>query len=337
VDEYSALDRFLHRLALESVTVSELLFDLESSLFRNAAPPRDAVYVTGLARCGSTFLLRSLYSSGAFACLTYRDMPFVIAPNLWARMAGFLSVKPAARERPHGDGIVEDLGSPEGLEEVFWRKELGNVYIQKEGLSVHDVPADTVERLKRYQSLVCARYGSPRYLAKNNNLMLRIRSLAPLTPECCFLVLFRHPLAHAESLLRQHRRFSTTSGFTQEYMRWLVHHEFGADHRPFQFPGIKRSIRSPNAVDYWLERWIDAHSFLLDVFRQKLGNIVPVQYERLCDDKDYRSAIFRRIGVSLVDPGFKNRNRIVERPSISLVERAMSLYSELCLLAIGES
>jgi hypothetical protein len=333
VGDHSTLDRFLHRLVLGSKSVAELLFDLENGLCKSAASRRDAVYVTGLARCGSTALLRALHSSGSFASLTYRDMPFVIAPNLWGRVAVRREGAVAGRERPHGDGIIEDIASPEGLEEVFWRKELGQVYIRKTGLFVHDVPAATVERLNRYQSLVCARYGSPRYLAKNNNMMLRIRSLAPVTQDCCYLILFRDPLAHAASLLRQHRRFSMTSGFTQDYMRWLVHHEFGADHRPFRFPGDTPSTRSPDSMEYWLERWIDAYSFLLGVLRQNLANTLPVQYERLCDDQAYRAGIFDRLGVSQMNTAFDNRNRRVGSPAGVLAERAVSLHSELCCMA----
>lgn len=332
MDDHSALNRFLHRMVLESKPVSELLFDLESGLFRNSVLRRDAVYVTGLARCGSTSLLRALHSSGDFGCLTYRDMPFVISPNIWSRMAGGRGVTAAARERPHGDGIFESLDSPEGLEEVFWKKELGDIYIRKDGLFVHDVPAATVERLNRYQSLICARYGSQRYLAKNNNLMLRIRSLAPLTPDFCYLVLFRHPLPHAASLLRQQMRFSRTSGFALDYMRWLVHHEFGADHRPFRFPGAMSSAKSPSSIDYWLERWIDAYSFLLDVLRQNPGNIVPVQYERLCGDQTYRAAIFHQVGVSPTGTTFENRSGTAEGASGVLLERAVGMYLELCSL-----
>jgi len=251
-------------------------------------------------------------------------------------MAGRREGAVAGRERPHGDGIIEDLASPEGLEEVFWRKELGEVYIRKTGLFVHDVPAATVERLNRYQSFVCARYGSQRYLAKNNNMMLRIRSLAPVTQDCCYLILFRNPLAHAASLLRQHRRFSKTSGFTQDYMRWLVHHEFGADHRPFRFPDTAPSTRSPDSIEYWLERWIDAYSFLLNVLRQNLDNTLPVHYERLCEDHAYRAGIFDRLGVSQVCTAFENRNREVEGPAGVLAERAASLHSEPCSLATSQ-
>jgi hypothetical protein len=259
-------------------------------------------------------------------------MPFVLAPNLWRRFPKSPG-QIRERERAHGDGIFECHDSPEGLEEVFWKKELGDVYIQKDGLLVHDVPSSTVARLKTYQSLICARCGPSRYLAKNNNLLLRIRSLAPLTPDCCYLVLFRHPIAHSESLLRQHLRFSAISGFALDYMRWLVHHEFGADHRPFKFPGAGTSIFTPFAIEYWLERWIDAYSFLLEFLKLRLANTVPVHYERLCDQVDYRMAIFARVGVSPAGAALINRNREFKGGPEILTERALAIYSELCRLA----
>ena len=331
------MERLLHRLVLDYRSVAEFLFDLESGFFGNAAPRRDAVYVTGLARCGSTALLRSLYSSGDFACLTYRDMPFVVAPNLWQRMVGSRLRKAEGRERPHGDGIVEDLDSPEGLEEVFWRKELGDTYIGKDYLSVHNVPVATLKRLKIYQSMVCARHDLPRYLAKNNNLVLRLRSLAPQTPDTCYFVLFRHPLAHAESLLRQHQRFSGTSGFVQDYMRWLVHHEFGAGHRPFRFHDAPSTNLLPNEIDYWLERWIDVYAFLMDVLKQNPNNTLAVQYERLCDDQSYRAAVFARAGMVSGGAMFDNRNSMDHRASKSLLERAAGIYTDLCDLATRRS
>ncbi len=331
--DHSAINRLLHRLILESKSVSELLFDVENAFMRSAEPRKSAVYVTGLARCGSTALLRSLHSSGLFACLTYQDMPFVIAPNLWRSVSGSSSVKDAGRERPHGDGIIENRESPEGLEEVFWKKELGHVYIRKDALCVHEVPASIIERLKVYQSLVCARYGSARYLAKNNNLILRIHSLAPQTKDSCYLVLFRQPIDHAGSLLRQHLRFSATSGFSRDYMRWLVHHEFGVDHRPFFFSGGTSRALSPSVLDYWLERWIDAYSYLVRVLKANPDNTVAVQYERLCEDETYRSEVFARVGACSTAATFVIRNRGETGVSKVLVDRANAIYSELCALS----
>ncbi len=46
------------------------------------------MYVCGLAGCGTTILLRVLGELGVFRSLTYRHMPFVLAPNTGAAITG---------------------------------------------------------------------------------------------------------------------------------------------------------------------------------------------------------------------------------------------------------
>lgn len=82
----------------------EVTFDLESSLISTKYSEEKHVFISGLARSGTTILLNSIYESDIFASLTYSDMPFVLAPNLWAKLS------PNRRnnnfkERAHGDGI----------------------------------------------------------------------------------------------------------------------------------------------------------------------------------------------------------------------------------------
>ena len=117
------MERWLHRLVLESAAVRRLSFDLET--FVLARPAQLArgqpVYLCGLARSGTTLLLRLLNQSGEFASLSFRDMPFVMSPNLWARLSGPWQRHAQGRERIHGDDVLVDFDSPEAFEEVFWR------------------------------------------------------------------------------------------------------------------------------------------------------------------------------------------------------------------------
>lgn len=330
--DYTRLSRVLHRVVLGSPLIAEPLWSIERRLFSGSPDRHNAVYITGLARAGSTALLQALHDSGAFAALTYRDMPFVLAPNLWSRLTGLHPATLPRRERPHKDGLVEDANSPEGLEEVFWRETLGATYIHDRDLSVHRVSAATVCQLRDYQSLVCRRYGKDRYLAKNNNMILRLASLAPQTPDTRFLVLFRHPVAQALSLLDQHQRFSVSDFFVRDYMTWLVHHEFGATHRPFRFSDVDPSNRSRDTFEYWLERWIDAYGYLLHVLRSSPANVTAIQYERLCDDAAYRTRLFGSLGVSMTEWAFKNKNRYTDKGDEALLAQSMRIYDQLCTL-----
>lgn len=120
---YTALDRLLHWLALEPQTVRRLCFDLERQLYLPKEPQhaaQGAVYVCGLARSGTTILLRILDAITELQSLTYRAMPFVLAPNLWRATHGAHQRSVPKVMRAHKDGLFVDLDSPEGLEEVFW-------------------------------------------------------------------------------------------------------------------------------------------------------------------------------------------------------------------------
>ena len=86
---FSFLDQILHRLALQATPIAELSFDMDQRSVRK--DPREIigerhVFVSGLARAGTTVLMRHFHATGAYRSLTYRDMPFVLAPNLWRRL-----------------------------------------------------------------------------------------------------------------------------------------------------------------------------------------------------------------------------------------------------------
>src|SRR4051812_3241920 len=121
-DVYSRADRILHRLALGWRGAVETSFDLEWMLFGKAAraiPVERPVFVCGLARAGTSLVARAVAAAPAMASPSYRDMPFPLAPNLWARLGGKRRL--GAAPRGHGDGLSHDLDTPEAIEEAFWR------------------------------------------------------------------------------------------------------------------------------------------------------------------------------------------------------------------------
>ena len=89
MNNYSTLQRFLHRSMLSSQFMREVMFDVEQSVFLKKEDSFDDnhVFVAGLARSGTTMLLNAIYQSDQFASLTYDDMPFILAPNFWAKIS----------------------------------------------------------------------------------------------------------------------------------------------------------------------------------------------------------------------------------------------------------
>ena len=66
--DYSALDKVLHRMALGARPLAEMLHDIERGMYLKTAPADNGrhVFVTGLARAGTTILMREIHRTGAF-------------------------------------------------------------------------------------------------------------------------------------------------------------------------------------------------------------------------------------------------------------------------------
>ncbi|MEO6091676.1 MAG: sulfotransferase [Novosphingobium sp.] len=300
--DYSFADRLLHRIALGSIATAETLHDIERTRFLKVSPEDRGghVIVTSLARAGSTILLRELYATGAFASLTYADMPFVLAPNSWASISSRLRHDFEPVERAHGDGIRVNLESPEALDQVFWRVFCGKSYIRPDGLLPHRPAKRDIARYRDFMRLVMRRAGKPRYLAKGNNNILRLDALASAMPDTTFLLVVRDPLAHARSMLAQHRRFSDPGDtFRRDYMRWLVHHEFGIDHRPYRFPGAPEG--DTDTLDYWLGVWTACYTALEPVANAH-ANVLVVPYEALCNRPELWNALCARLDLPVTVP-----------------------------------
>jgi len=294
---YSRLDQFLHRLALASPVRGEMIHDIERGAFLRSAPEDTGrhVFVTGLARAGTTILMREIHRTGQFGSLTYADMPFVLAPNLWARLSA-KGQKPGVRaERAHGDGIEVDTQSPEALDEVFWRTFDGGAYIADDGLHPHTPDTDLIGSYRDLIRLVLRKTATTRYVSKNNNNILRLGALAQAMPDAHFLVPLRQPPDHAASLLKQHQRFLNAGPFVRDYMTWLGHHEFGATHCPFRFGDTPTG--DPMTLDYWLHQWISVYS-ALDAVEATMENVCFVPYEALSADPAVWQAVAGRIGVT---------------------------------------
>ena len=338
MSDYSALDRTLHRIILGPAAMGEILGDIDAGFSRGAVPVEAPVFVTGLARAGTTVLMRALHASSAFASLTYADMPMVMAPNLWARISRIGRKERVLRERAHGDGVMVDFDAPEALEEVFWRTHAGRDYIRPDGLVPHQPDADMVAAYRGWIGRICHRYGKVRYLAKNNNLLLRLAPLAAALPQAVFLVPVRDPLAQAASLRAQHARFAHADRFTADYMRWLVHHEFGPDQRPYVLPGQPVPDGPRDRIDYWLTLWLAAYGWIEAAMSARPEQIRPVVYEALGRDPEAWSAVARLAGLPPTPPAVPFRPVVSsaegeEDADPALLERARSLYAALAARA----
>jgi hypothetical protein len=293
--KYSALDRFLHRLALGNLELQKSIADMEdrmhSAALRQIVVQRP-VFITSLPRAGTTLLLELLVGTGAFAAHTYREMPFVLCPMTWRSISGGFRRKATLRERAHGDGMEVGFDSPEAFEEVIWKAFWPRKYRPRQigTWSAADCNAefeaafrDHIRKLIALRSdgekVGSKRYVSKRYVSKNNANIARLPLLATLFPDCRIVIPFRKPGAHAASIARQHANFLSLharDSFSRKYMEWIGHYEFGLAFRPFAFCGT-RPEGEPD-LEYWLDYWARAYTFVLETAPRQA---VFLDYDRL--------------------------------------------------------
>ena len=102
-NNYSYLVQALHHLVLGNRFIPELLHDIEKLIYKKKIKDiskNHHIFINGLARSGSTILMRSIFETREFSALTYRDMPFIISPNIWNKYQ-----KNLRKEKPLNDSM----------------------------------------------------------------------------------------------------------------------------------------------------------------------------------------------------------------------------------------
>ncbi len=341
--QYNFLDKALHHLALNYRSTAELSFDMDQSSIKSMRQDQSSkrhVFVSGLARSGTTILMKHLYQTGRYRSLTYRDMPFVLAPNMWRRFTANSNQESELHERMHGDGIMVSTDSPEALEEVFWRVFAGEDYIKNNHLEPHVASDEILTKFRHYVDAIITSSSQPDllYLSKNNNNILRLNCIAKGFPNALILIPFRDPEAHAYSLLNQHKKFSelqVEDTFARAYMNWLVHHEFGLDHKPFVFTNSAKSEYARTDINYWLELWSNTYEALA---RNKPDNAHFVCYEQLCSDPEVWNRIIKLSGLGdqmIDEPNFRLSSKTEKTETDQeILKRTRDIYTSLISMAL---
>ena len=318
MNSYSWLEQKLHKLALSSKLLREVTFDFESTNITPLSETGDHVFITGLARSGTTILLNALYKSNIFASLSYADMPFVLAPNLWSKIS-FNKKNLELKERAHGDGIKISTESPEAFEEVFWKT------------FSHEEYEELEDKFRIYVRNIIRKYKKERYLSKNNQNIKRVKLITSIFSNSRILIPFREPIQHAYSLLTQHKKFiddSKNDKFIANYMKWIGHTEFG----PHYIPLHNKDLIFNNGleINHWIEQWYLTYG---DAFQSLKNNknVHFISYEKLCLDKDYWFQIQNLVNIEKpYDFEFKESKKDISlNMDKALREKALSLYFDL--------
>jgi len=323
MNSYSWLEQNLHKFALSWQFMREVTFDFESTNICYSSVSENHIFITGLARAGTTILLNALYASNNFASLSYADMPFVLAPNLWSKISlkrGDTELK----ERAHGDGIKVSTESPEAFEEVFWK-----TFSDEECEELED-------KFRVYVGNILYKYKKERYLSKNNQNIKRVELISKIFNQSKILIPFREPIQHAYSLLTQHKKFindSKNDKFISNYMKWIGHTEFGPNYIPIYNQNL--NFQNDLEINHWIEQWYFTYNETFQSLKNTM-NVHFISYAKLCSNRDYWYQIQKLLNIEkpydfefkeskkeiscIINPGLKEKALSLNIPIIGIDE-----------------
>lgn len=257
------------------------------------------IYISGLARSGTTILLELLAEQPEVATHRYRDYPPVYTPLFWNRAFSNIYRGDAAPvERAHKDRILVTPDSPEAIEEVLWmrffpdRHDPGTSQVLDAATSNPAFEAFYRDHLRK---ILLIRNGR-RYLAKGNYNVTRLAYLAELFPDARFIVPVREPRGHVASLAKQHRLFCEQERQDPRilrHMRRVGHFEFGLDRRPLNVGdtaaalSIERLWQDGQEARGLARQWAQIYGFVLDQLERNESlreRTLILRYEDVCAD-----------------------------------------------------
>lgn len=278
----------------------ERLGNLETRVLRSELEGieiRRPVYVTSLARAGTTIITEMLAGHPDVTGHRYSDFPPVWTPYWWNALRSKLPLPEVeAAERAHRDRLEVTPDSPEAVEEVLWMRFFPRAHDDSVS-NVLDGATDNAAFEGFYRDHVrklLAVRGASRYLAKGNYNLTRLEYLLKLFPDARFVIPVRDPVWHLASLMKQDRLFNEqhdANPKAKDYMHLLGHYEFGRGKHCINVGDdelateIRDLWESDEAVRGWALYWRALYEHLLarieDNERLRAACLL-VGYEALC-------------------------------------------------------
>ncbi|MCI5054390.1 MAG: sulfotransferase [Pelagibacteraceae bacterium] len=280
MQRYNFVDRANIKFFLGLGFIKRSIFEMEKIFFLpdNLYLDQNHVFITGFPRSGTTLVLNYIFETGEFASLTNRDVPYLFAPNLF----NYRNKRIKKQKRIHGDEIYENLDSPGAYDNVF--------------LNFFDGYEEIYDEYVKYISLVLKKYKKQKYISKNNYLLNKVIIIKKLYKCSKVILLFRNPIDHATSLLKQHLHFCKVQNedrFILKYMDLMLHNEFGKGHISWHENRKKYNFTDLN---YWLDQWIQQYEKIL-FLKEKNDDFILLDIKDFCNNHDLRINLKKKLGI----------------------------------------
>lgn len=256
------------------------------------------IYITGLARAGTTIILEMLSKHPDLASHRYKYLVMPYLPYWVNQMAKAFRMYTEPFERFHKDGIFVTGESPEAVEEIFWQKFFDDIHNENSSNvmnGITDNPQFESFYRNHIRKLILTQKKS-RYLAKNNYNVTRLEYLLRIFPSSKFLLIIRNPINQIASLIKQTKiftQFGQEGPLLNDWLRIVGHHEFG-HHQVCINAGNTELIqkirklwsRKKTYVKGWAYYWRSIYNFIannLDTNKKLKKATLIVRYDELCD------------------------------------------------------
>ena len=274
-----------------------MLGNIETAFLKNRIDKikiEKPVYITGLARAGSTILLEFLSKSKEAATHRYTDFPAIYTPYFWGSFLDkVLPKNPKEQERPHKDGIMITLSSPESMEEMLWRSFFKNLHNpKKNSILSNNVKNDKFEKFyKEHLKKIILKRGSTRYISKANYNLTRIPYIKKLFPTAKSILLVRDPKKHIASFIKTDKYVSDIQKkhpLVLSHFNKSAHFEYGLNKKPVNCGSdnsdIMELFKSGENVRAWARYWSRINRYLFEISNSKelAGSTLLIKYEDLC-------------------------------------------------------
>ncbi|MBL6785284.1 MAG: sulfotransferase [Rickettsiales bacterium] len=298
---FSNLSYFLAKQIFANKQLWLSIGDIESKCVNNKVDHKTVfqpVYITGLARSGTTLMLENLAKIKGCTSHTYRDFPMIYTPYVWNKLLSIcdkFAFKNKASERSHQDGMKVTPESPEALEEIIWESFFNNLHNESEisVLSKNRVNEKFNAFYQRHiQKLLVVR-SAKRYLAKANYNITRLEYLLDLNDSSKFIIMVRNPVMHIKSILRQDKIFSETHNQypkTLKFMEMSGHYEFGINKKLINVDAddlklIKQKFNNKDDISAWALYWNMMYKYVISLAESlPRDNFMLCRYEDLCNN-----------------------------------------------------
>jgi hypothetical protein len=295
---------FIAKMAHQFPILANLMNRTESLVLRKQMADFEIdspIYVTGMARAGTTITLEMLSQHPSVASHRYLHMVLPYTPHFIQLAANVLPLMKSPVERLHKDRMLVTRDSPEAVEEIIWQRFFSSIVDESQSNILDSTSSNPDFEMfyREHLRKLLFNQNAARYAAKNNYNVSRMEYLKKMFPDVRFIIVVRNPFDHIASLAKQDMILRSLESADPRLLDWtkiIGHREFGSARIIINLGSsetVERIRRLWNSKDTyargWAVYWNAVYSFVQDKLESNTeiaDASLVFRYEDLCESPE---------------------------------------------------